>query len=41
MDLANVTVKANLKEIEAWRNICVKSDVIHKLRYASVNQLIS
>ena len=33
MDLKNVTVKANLKEIEAWRNICAQSDVIQCLKF--------
>ena len=33
MDLKNVTVKANLQEIEAWRNICAQSDVIQCLKF--------
>ena len=33
MDLKHVTVKANLQEIEAWRNICTQSDVIQCLKF--------
>ena len=33
MDLKHVTVKANLQEIEAWRNICAQSDVIQCLKF--------
>ena len=33
MDLRHVTVKASLKEIEAWRNICAQSDVIQCLKF--------
>ena len=33
MDLQNVTVKCSLLEIDAWRNICVKSDVIKTLKF--------
>eukprot|EP00092_Neocalanus_flemingeri_P004160 GFUD01004475.1.p1 GENE.GFUD01004475.1~~GFUD01004475.1.p1 ORF type:complete len:1342 (+),score=251.43 GFUD01004475.1:273-4298(+) len=33
MDLQNVVVKSSLLEIDAWRNICVKSDVIKQLKF--------
>ena len=33
MDLQNVVVKSSLLEIDAWKNICVKSDVIKKLKF--------
>ena len=33
MDLQNVSVRCSLKEIDAWNNICVKSDVIKTLTF--------
>ena len=33
MDLQSVQVKCSLLEINAWKNICVKSDVIQSLHF--------
>ena len=33
MELKHATVKADVKEIEAWRNICAKSDVVKRLKF--------